>query len=79
MAHQFKRHRLSKSSIFILSIAAFLVVGIASFILAYGLTDGWLSVAQWFGSKYAILLYMGIGIFAVVTAIVLLRERYKKL
>lgn len=78
MAHKFKKH-LDKKWIFILSIAAFAVIGVLAFVLAYGFTDGWAAVGAWFGSKYAILLYMCFGLFGAIALIIWAWERYKRL
>lgn len=78
MAHKFKKH-LDKKWIFILSIAIFAAIGILAFVLAYGFTDGWAAVAAWFRSKYAILLYMCIGTFGIITLLLWVWERYKRI
>lgn len=46
----------------------FALIGIASFIVGYGLKDGWDSVIAWFTSKWAVWVY----VFAVVYVFVAL-------
>ena len=50
----------------IIGTTIFLVVGIAAFVLGYGLTAGWLWVAQWFVSKWAIMVYVFIALYIIV-------------
>lgn len=46
-----------------LGMLAFLAVGIASFIVGYGLKDGWDAVLAWFTSKWATYVYIGIVVY----------------
>lgn len=47
---------------------SFLLFGIACFVVGYGIVDGWDAVIKWFSSKWAIMLYVFIGLWAVVIA-----------
>lgn len=42
----------------LLSLLIFAVFGITALIVGFGLANGWLSVLQWFGSKWAIMIYV---------------------
>lgn len=56
----------SKSKVAIISTLVFLILGITAFVLGYGLTDGWASVLAWFGSRWAIYIYILIGFLALI-------------
>lgn len=47
---------------------SFLLFGIACFVVGYGIVDGWDAVIKWFSSKWAIMLYVFIGLWAIVIA-----------
>lgn len=61
-----KAKKESKSKIAIISTLVFLILGITAFVLGYGLTDGWASVLAWFGSRWAIYIYILIGFLALI-------------
>ena len=50
----------------IIGSALFLLCGVAAFVLSYGLTDGWASVLAWFTSRWALLVYVGIGFYVLM-------------
>lgn len=52
----------------LLSLLIFAVFGITALIVGFGLAYGWLSVLQWFGSKWAIMIYVLI-VFIIFGAI----------
>lgn len=52
----------------LLSLLIFAVFGITALIVGFGLTNGWLSVLRWFGSKWAIMIYVLI-VFIIFGAI----------
>lgn len=52
----------------LLSLLIFAVFSITALIVGFGLTNGWLSVLQWFGSKCAIMIYVLI-VFIIFGAI----------
>ena len=62
----------------IIGTSIFLLVGIASLVLAYGLKDGWASVLAWFTSRWAMYIYVGIGIWIIaVLYIVYISKKYE--
>lgn len=46
----------------LLSTGIFLLVGIAAIVVGFGLANGWESVLAWFGSRWAIYLYILLGL-----------------
>ncbi len=52
----------------LLSSLIFAVFGITALIVGFGLANGWLSVLQWFGSKWAVMIYVLI-VFIIFGAI----------
>ena len=71
--------KYKKPKIFILAVGVILLLGILAFVLAYGLSDGWDAVAAWFGSQYAVLLYVGVGLYGLLLAYIFVMDWYKKL
>lgn len=61
---------------FIVSIIA-IVVGIGLFALGYGLSSGWDVVANWFASKWAVLLYILVGAYLLIALILFINEKVK--
>lgn len=49
----------------LIATLSFAVVGIAAFVVGYGLKDGWASVLAWFSSKWAVYIYVGIAVYAL--------------
>lgn len=72
----FKKHKKS-NLFFVISIAA-IVVGIGLFLLGYGISEGWDVVANWFTSKWAILLYILVGSYLLFIFLILINEKVKK-
>ena len=64
---------------FLIISAIVIFVGLLAFVLAYGLSSGWLAVAKWFGSKWAIILYIGVGAWILFAIWLYVLERVKKL
>lgn len=48
----------------ILSFIIFAVVGLVALFVGFGLTNGWIETLKWFGSKWAIMLYVLLGFIA---------------
>lgn len=46
----------------------FLLFGITCFVVGYGIVDGWDAVIRWFSSKWAIMLYIFIGLWLLVVS-----------
>ena len=74
MAQVFK-----KKNLFIIVSAIIVAVGLLAFILAYGLADGWDAVGAWFGSPYAILLYIGLGCYGLLVTWLIVYDKVKRL
>jgi len=71
--------RFKKSHLFIIITSIIVAVGLAAFIIASGVSNGWDSVARWFGSNDAILLYILLGSYALLIAGFFIFERIKRL
>lgn len=56
---------------FLILTSVFLLIGLASIVLGFGLSDGWDKVLAWFGSKYAWYCYIAalIWVFVVVVGV----------
>lgn len=55
-----------KSKWIIISTIIFAILGITALILGFGLTNGWMSVLMWFGSRWAIYVYIIIALIAFI-------------
>lgn len=55
-----------KSKWIIISTIIFAILGITALILGFGLTNGWMSVLMWFGSRWAIYVYIVIALVAFI-------------
>lgn len=71
--------KTKKKKLFIIVSAAIILFGLFIFILSYGLSKGWAAVGAWFGSKWAILLYVSIGVYALFVVWLLIAEKVKNL
>lgn len=71
--------KTKKKKLFIIVSAAIILFGLFIFILSYGLSKGWSAVGLWFGSKWAILLYIALGLYALFVGWLLLSEKVKNL
>jgi H+/Cl- antiporter ClcA len=63
MTVQPSKKKYKKSKLFIIAVGIALVLGTLAFVFAYGIGKGWDVVAAWFSSKYAFLLYVGVGVY----------------
>lgn len=68
----------NKKWIFAIICSVFIALGIGAFVLAYGLSDGWDVVAAWFTGKYAMLLYILLGCYALVVLLMVLWDWVRK-
>lgn len=66
--NKFKEWVDRKGKWVILSFIIFAFVGLVCLVVGFGIANGWLSVLKWFGSKWAIMIYVLIGfmIFGIV-------------
>ena len=64
-----------KSKWLIISTIAFVILGIALIVIGFGVTYGWLSVLQWFGSRWAIYIYIIIGLLVFLFAFVIFKQK----
>lgn len=55
-----------KSKWIIISTIIFAILGITALVLGFGLTNGWMSVLMWFGSRWAIYVYIVIALLAFI-------------
>jgi uncharacterized membrane-anchored protein YitT (DUF2179 family) len=68
-----------KPLLFLIVSAIFVAIGLASFVVGYGLSDGWDVVAAWFSSQDALLLYIILGCYFLIIIFWLVWEKVKKL
>ncbi len=66
--NKFKEWLDKKGKWVILSFIIFAFVGIVALVVGFGLANGWKELLMWFGSKWAIMLYVLLGflIFGIV-------------
>ena len=64
-----------KNKWIIISTIVFVILGITFFIIGFGITNGWLSVLQWFGSRWAIYVYIIIGLLGFLFAWVIFKQK----
>lgn len=50
----------------LIGTSLFLVFGLACFVIGYGLVDGWEKVIAWFGSRWAIMVYIALGFWVLL-------------
>lgn len=50
----------------IIGSSIFLVFGLACFIVGYGLIDGWDAVLAWFSSRWAVMVYIFVGLWIIM-------------
>ena len=48
-----------------IGIGVFAIIGVVSFVLGYGLRDGWDAVLAWFSSKWALWIYAFASIYGL--------------
>lgn len=64
-----------KSKWIIISTIIFAVLGIVALILGFGFTNGFMSVLLWFGSRWAIYIYIIIGLLVFLLAWVIFKHK----
>lgn len=61
----------------IISLVVMLVIGIAVMIIGYAVSGA--DIVAWLGSRYAITIYIFVGVYALIVLALVLRDRIKKL
>jgi uncharacterized membrane protein (DUF485 family) len=75
---KFKKFIQEKGKWAIISTIIFLVVGITSLIVGFGLQIGWVAVLQWFSSKWAIIMYIALALLGFVLIWVIHQSKMKE-
>lgn len=63
---------------FFISTIIFLVIGIVALFVGFGLQYGFLEVLKWFGSRWAIIIYVAVAIFAFIAIWVYHQKKMKE-
>lgn len=69
----------SKKNLFLIVSLIVILVGLVCFILAYGISQGWDVLIAWFGSKWAIILYILLGCYALFAGWLLISDKIKNM
>ena len=64
-----------KNKWIVISTIIFAIIGIASIVIGFGLTYGWLAVLQWFGSRWAIYIYIIIAILGFLVVWLIFKNK----
>lgn len=64
-----------KSKWIIISTLAFATLGIFALILGFSLANGFMSVLLWFGSRWAIYIYITLALLGFVVAWVIFKQK----
>lgn len=64
-----------KKLLWLAGIGAFGLIGIACFVVGYGLNDGWDAVLAWFVSKYAMWVYVFAALYVLFACLFLIWKR----
>lgn len=75
MSDKKKKLFKGKSKWVILSTAIFALLGITLLIVGFGVTYGWMSVLEWFGSRWAIYVYIIVGLLIFLIAWVVFKQK----
>ena len=74
-----KKKKLDKATkVAIITTISFLLVGIAAMVIGFGIKDGWLSVAKWFVSRWAIYVYIALLLMVFVLLWFIHKRRMEK-
>lgn len=57
------------------STIGFAVLGIISLIVGFGIADGWMSVLLWFGSRWAVYIYITLALLGFLIAWVIFKQK----
>ena len=75
MESVFKKRK--KLNLFFVISILLLIVGCGLFALGYGISEGWDVVANWFTSKWAVLLYIFLGLYLLIILMIVLIEKVR--
>lgn len=64
-----------KSKWIIISTIIFAILGITALILGFGFTNGFMSVLMWFGSRWAVYIYIVIALLGFLIAWVYFKNK----
>jgi len=64
-----------KSKWIIISTIIFAILGITALILGFGFTNGFMSVLMWFGSRWAIYIYIVVALLGFLIAWVYFKNK----
>ena len=64
-----------KSKYIIWGTIAFAILGIIVLIVGFGMAYGWMAVLQWFGSRWAIYIYILLGFLGFLVAWVIFKMK----
>ena len=64
-----------KSKWIIISTIIFAILGITALILGFGFTNGFMSVLMWFGSRWAIYIYIVVALLGFLLAWVYFKNK----
>ena len=59
----------------VIGTTAFLLLGVAAFVVGYGIADGWDAVLAWFSSKWAITVYIAAGLWVIVVLYIIVLSK----
>lgn len=68
-----------KKNLFIIVSLIVIAIGVFCFVLAYGLSQGWDVLFAWFGSKWAVMLYILLGCYILLVLWLLIGDKIKEM
>lgn len=57
---------------FLIGSIAFLIFGLACIVVGFGLTKGWDFIYKWFTSRWAVYVYIAIGLWSIAVLSIML-------
>ena len=68
-----------KRNLFIIVSLIVIAIGVLCFVLAYGISQGWDVLLAWFRSKWAVMLYILLGCYALLVIWLLIGDKIKEM